>query len=378
MKSTFKMLTVTIAGSCIIASAVPIVFAKDAAPATPIAATTSTAVAVPTVQSPAEQAGATVASKTVEETTDSYTATLQIPVISGMLDKDYQEQLNKTLERKAMEEFGRMKAEAAEDAAAAKESGYTFHPHEMDIRYTLKAAGGAADAGKLSLSVQTYMYSGGAHGGALVETYNVNNGQKASLLTLEQLFGNDYKKQVDDAVRKAIAADPDRFFPDDIGGFEGISESQPFYVANGQVFIIFQEYEIAPYAAGIIELPVSLEEQAADSVRVVQQSKDNTKELAYHFTDNGVRLVPLRDVAEKLGYAVKWNKGTVELSQGATWTALTIGQDSYIYNRTAPIKLGAAPVLENGVTYVPQAFFSDILKLSVQVEEGTNALVIKK
>ena len=80
-------------------------------------------------------------------------------------------------------------------------------------------------------------------------------------------------------------------------------------------------------------------------------------------TENGVVMVPLRAIAEALGYTVSWNNDTqtATLNQAIL---LQIGRDYYVYMRTAPIELGTAPILKNDRTFVPLNYFRDVLKLN--------------
>lgn len=79
-----------------------------------------------------------------------------------------------------------------------------------------------------------------------------------------------------------------------------------------------------------------------------------------------VTMVPARAVAQKLGYDVLWNEGTVTLNlhgyaKSATYT---VGSTDYGLNRML-VKLNAAPENKDGVTYVPLNFFSEVLKVTV-------------
>ncbi len=71
-------------------------------------------------------------------------------------------------------------------------------------------------------------------------------------------------------------------------------------------------------------------------------------------------MVPLRAIAEKLGYEAVWDGENKTVRLG-NLTTLTIGQDSYFAYRMAPMQLGAAPVIHNGLTYVPLKFFREIV-----------------
>lgn len=89
--------------------------------------------------------------------------------------------------------------------------------------------------------------------------------------------------------------------------------------------------------------------------------------------DTGVRaciMVPLRAVAEQLGFEVVWNnRNTIFLDDGRMHAAVTLGEDLYqvttstdsMAGMSAPFSLGMAPYAVNGVTYVPLGLFDALL-----------------
>ncbi|GIP40473.1 hypothetical protein J31TS4_37530 [Paenibacillus sp. J31TS4] len=82
------------------------------------------------------------------------------------------------------------------------------------------------------------------------------------------------------------------------------------------------------------------------------------------YLQDGLLMVPLRAIAEALGYQVVWHGDTqsVDVIRGAVWSGIYIGSDAYAFGKMAPAPLGAAPVLKDSVTYVPIAFFGDVLR----------------
>lgn len=87
--------------------------------------------------------------------------------------------------------------------------------------------------------------------------------------------------------------------------------------------------------------------------------------------DSGIRahvIVPLRAVAEQLGFTVTWNNGTVLVEGDERYAEITIGVDQYF---AAPAQegvmgaslfsLGFAPYVSGGVTYVPVELFDALL-----------------
>lgn len=100
--------------------------------------------------------------------------------------------------------------------------------------------------------------------------------------------------------------------------------------------------------------------------------------------DTGVRaciMVPLRSVAEKLGFEVVWNgDNAITVTGDDLYADLTIGEDRYF---TAPTQegvmgaslfsLGMAPCAVDGVTYVPLGLFDALLgsmQGAVTMEDG--------
>lgn len=368
-KASVKIWSAGLLSACLLTSLAPATYAQAESSIVPLADVSAEAAASVTVQS-----------KTVEEKTDLYDIKMSIPVFSGLADEDYQEELNGAIEDLAMKDLELLKSGAAQDAETAEESGYTFRPHELISSYSLKSDGSEAAGGILSLVVTSGFYTGGAHGETRVDTYNVRNGQTASELTLEDLFGSDYAAIIKQAVNAKISEDPSSYFED---AFQGIDHDHIFYVQGGQAFIVFQQYEIAPYAAGIIEIPVDLPDgdepaESGASVTVAPEESAAAGEPGYWTQEDGTNLVPLRAVSEKLGFKVIWNKdnGTAEVSKGAKWTQVTPGVDSYTYNRMAPFPLGAAPQLIDNTVYVPASFFSEILDLGVQLDQNTGLLTV--
>lgn len=133
----------------------------------------------------------------------------------------------------------------------------------------------------------------------------------------------------------------------------------------------------------MIEIPADSESEEA-SVVVDLENIEGKSILVNHqhidapsayVDEQGVVMVPLRAIAEALGYEVSWNAEQMQASLGITMS-LKIGEDSYIFARMAPIELGTAPALVNGHTYVPLSFFSEVVKASeAQVtEDGINII----
>lgn len=105
----------------------------------------------------------------------------------------------------------------------------------------------------------------------------------------------------------------------------------------------------------------SLEDnQISDGSSLVDEIDEIVKSDSYRKGETV--MIPLRKVAEYLGYEVEWNNESrsVLLRKGNVSFTLTIGREEYGYNKSLG-KFEQVPELTNGKTYVTQSFI-DILK----------------
>lgn len=148
----------------------------------------------------------------------------------------------------------------------------------------------------------------------------------------------------------------------------------PFYFKNDAVYFVFARYEIAPGSEGIQSVPV----QRGNLWTHFLEFGD------YHidFENHGVRMLPLRRIAEAFGYGVGWNEETLQIEvirkngsgSGANGSAtLRINQNAYTRaQETIPRTLEAAPMIRYGITYVPISFFEIILGIHYNISiDGT-------
>lgn len=112
----------------------------------------------------------------------------------------------------------------------------------------------------ISLYIDYYQYTGGAHGITIRKSYNIDE-ETGTILTLKDIFkeGYDYKKIIDSNIREQISKKPDIYFSGK-EGFNGVDEKTKFYIENDNLIIYYGEYEIAPYVTGIPEfyIPINI------------------------------------------------------------------------------------------------------------------------
>ena len=94
-----------------------------------------------------------------------------------------------------------------------------------------------------------------------------------------------------------------------------------------------------------------------------------------------VVMVPLRSVAEALGFTVTWDGSQAAVDTGDIHTNVVAGVDRYVLTTShpdlvgmsAPFSLGVPPYRQDGVTYVPVGLFAALLGNrdgAVAVEDG--------
>ena len=181
--------------------------------------------------------------KTLKETTPYLKSELNIPVVRLSEGNKIQESINKTLFDDAIN----FKAQVGEEARKSYEklvsAGIEVRPFEVLTQYTIH---NLVDI--LSLRVTYYQYSGGAHGISSVVPYNydLNTGKR---LMLKDLFkeGYDFKTPINNIINSEFNKNPENYFQN---AFKGIGDNQDFYIGKEGLVIYFQNYDIAPFAAG--------------------------------------------------------------------------------------------------------------------------------
>ncbi len=201
---------------------------------------------------PADTEEVKVDTQQIESSTDSLSLNMQIPVISGMANKTLQENINKEIMDNAMRIKTELENDCQEYLKDAEEYNFPVHQYELYVTYKAYTNGGV-----LSLVVETYQYTGGAHGITWRDYYNldIQNGKR---LSLHELFkdGTDYVNIINKEIKKQIADRTESgqgvYFEGDMG-FQSISENHPFYIKDKHIVICFSVYEIAPYVTGMPE-----------------------------------------------------------------------------------------------------------------------------
>lgn len=76
-------------------------------------------------------------------------------------------------------------------------------------------------------------------------------------------------------------------------------------------------------------------------------------------------LFPARAVFETLGYEVGWDSKSkvVTLTKIPHFITFSTLEDAYTFSRTAPMPLGQAPIVKDGITYVPLNLLTELMQM---------------
>lgn len=120
------------------------------------------------------------------------------------------------------------------------------------------------DENILSYSVEHYYYEGGAHGSlsAIYYTIDLNN---LTTITEESIFKPNFHHLLTERIVENLMKKYDVTTPEDLlnEGFFDINDIAPnnnFWLNNQGVHYIFNQYEIAPYSMGPIEVTIPYQE----------------------------------------------------------------------------------------------------------------------
>nr|WP_198044734.1 DUF3298 and DUF4163 domain-containing protein [Lysinibacillus timonensis] len=185
---------------------------------------------------------------------------LKYPQIVGLKNLEAQKKINEILlnhVKTSFEGYQKLKKEMEEYKRGvdcvkqAPTCNYSYNTY-YEVKYN--------QTGKLSILIYDATYSGGAHGLEGVTTYNFNI-QNGKRYTLDDLVSNqnDYVT-LTDYVKHYMKEHRDVFFDQEILKKFTLSKMTHFYFTQEGIDLIFQQYEVAPYAVGhpTISIPNSL------------------------------------------------------------------------------------------------------------------------
>lgn len=300
---------------------------------------------------------------------------IEIPVIKGLKDGVYQEQLNYIIKRTAEKDFNQFKKEVE----GLKKLDIEWKP-EIKINYEIKS-----EEDILSFVITTYSYTGGANGMSRRDYYNIDVKENETI-RLKDLFieNSDFKAIISDEIKRQIKEQMDtdeKAYFEGEDGFKSIKDDQEFYIdEDGNLVVVFQLYEIAPRSSGYPEFQISGERIVhilKDVKPVIINGKKIKLQNPMYKSKKGIIMMPLAEVAKALDFEVAWDgkNKVVNINKGTVLAGAYIGKDQYYFSK-ALIHLEEEAKLIKGRTYVPISFIEQVLQGQIIIDED-NIINIK-
>lgn len=230
----------------------------------------------------------------------------------------------------------------------------------------------------LSVVIHSSDYTGGAHGMSYMESYTVNTKTNEIYKTFGSLFDSksNYNKVIQDKINKLIDKEKDMYFIDAKETVAAKKGNYQFYVDGNKLVIYFGLYELRPYAGGMPIFKIDAKDLKGLLKSDIYTQMINAKPLENvrfngeslipqpkTYTQEYNLMVPLQDIAKLLGYKATWSGGNGwEVAGGYVKNKV----DSYSSSKSdGNVKLGLPPKAVGNIMYVPQTYFSMVLKEDV-------------
>lgn len=186
---------------------------------------------------------------------NGYEASIKVPKIEGLDNKELEYKLNKEFE----ENGKKLYSQYLEEVKGLKESNESSHK-SAESWYEVKT-----DNDNI-LSLVIYEYEAEGSSNTTRRFYNIDK-KNQTALTLEGMFKNDdYINVISENIKQQMAEQMKRdknkiYWLNDKearnGNFKSIKKDQGFYInKSGELVICFDKYEVGPGAMGLVEFTI--------------------------------------------------------------------------------------------------------------------------
>ncbi|NIK78207.1 hypothetical protein FHS15_003345 [Paenibacillus castaneae] len=198
-----------------------------------------------------------IETKTISNHTAGQSLLIQYPVITGYENPETEYKMNTYLKKEAEAyaasgQHAIAEASASNDELGAADKDTTIPDATYQSYYTVTYN----EQNQLSLYIDYYLYTGGAHGMTerVPYTFDLSSGD---VVTLKEAANSNpnYVAIINAAIRNQIKTRNLNL----LSPFEGIAGDRPFYLKHDAVIIAFGQYEYTPYAEGIPEFAITFE-----------------------------------------------------------------------------------------------------------------------
>ena len=202
----------------------------------------------------------TITDLTIKENHEALEVNIVFPLVQDVKNKQVEEKINQIIQEDILNFKNQLQTESEEYLQSARNEEWEIRKYVAFVDYIIHYQ----KDDLLSLSINYYSYTAGAHGYTLERAYNYNlvNGEEILLKDILK-EKKDYIDIINQEIKRQIELSPQEYFSE-FSVFQSISEEQPFYLIEDGVVVYFGLYEIAPYSSGIryFEIPYSLFENS--------------------------------------------------------------------------------------------------------------------
>ena len=176
--------------------------------------------------------------------TEAFSYDIKYPVISNLQNQNTQATLNTKLKNQVYNYMNNFKSLSKSNLKAE-----SFVPYSVTTDFEIKTS----NQNILSMVATYTQNTGKANPVTALATYNIDTSYGKEL-SLEDLFKSDFdyknviNKEITNQIKKDISGKV--YFKEKNLRFVSISQMQQFYIEDGNLYIQFGIYEIAPYATG--------------------------------------------------------------------------------------------------------------------------------
>lgn len=178
---------------------------------------------------------------------------LKYPVLSGLENKTKQDQINAVFKNYIDKISNEMKKCSLKNSKNNTENQTPLTPYTATTDFEVKHIGKSI----ISLYINYYQYTGGAHGmhGKKPFNFDLTSGRQLELKDIFKI-GTDYKKLLSVEIEKQMKQKQVHYFDDAAYTIKSLPNTQPFYFTNTGIVIYYGLYEITPYADGPQEFTI--------------------------------------------------------------------------------------------------------------------------
>ncbi|MDA7025207.1 DUF3298 and DUF4163 domain-containing protein [Bacillus sp. CLL-7-23] len=164
---------------------------------------------------------------------------------------------NKTLQTKMNQDFNKYIEQSYQDYLKNKQDGEK-HGYKTDYQtsFHVKYATGQ----RLSILTENYVFSGGAHGLTAIRSFNYDLELQKRIYLTDLLNTASKIEKTKDYIFNYIQKHHEIFFPDVKKKDIVLNKETAFYYTKTGIAIVFQQYDVAPYAVGnpVVHVPKSV------------------------------------------------------------------------------------------------------------------------